>query len=151
MSTRASRVIKAPRPRIYQAFLTAEALLAWLPPAGMRGEIHAFDAREGGGYRMSLTYLSPDHAVPGKTSAHTDTVRVRYTRLIPDERIVQSVEFEGAGPAFANPMTLTWSLADVTGGTEVTVSCENEPAGIRPEDHAAGMRSSLENLAAFTE
>ena len=46
---------------------------------------------------------------------------------------------------------MTWSLADVPGGTEVTIQCEDAPVGIRAADHEAGMRSALENLAAFTE
>ncbi len=71
--------------------------------------------------------------------------------MIPDERIVQLIEFESKDPAFAGPMTIKWTLADVPGGTEVTVLCENAPEGIRPNDHEAGFRSTLENLAAFTE
>lgn len=54
-------------------------------------------------------------------------------------------------PAYAGPMTITWTLADVPGGAEVTILCENVPEGIRPHDHETGMRSTLENLAAFTE
>ena len=149
--TSVSRLIAAPRWTIYRAFLDPAAMLAWLPPSGMRGQLQAFDAREGGGYRMSLTYLQPTHSQPGKASAHTDIVRVRFVEMIPDERIVERVEFESNDPAYAQPMTLTWTLRDVPGGTEVTVLCENAPEGIKPSDHEAGIRSSLENLAAFTE
>jgi len=35
----------------------------------------------------------------------------------------------------------------VATGTRVTVRAENVPAGIRKQDHDAGLRSSLENLA----
>jgi uncharacterized protein YndB with AHSA1/START domain len=150
-ATSVSRIIKAPRRTIYQAFLDPEALVSWLPPDGMKGHIYTFDAREGGGYRMSLTYLGSDQSTRGKTSENTDVVRVRFLELSPDERIVQLVEFESEDPAFAGGMTMTWTLAEVPGGTEVTIRCENEPQGIRPEDHETGMRSSLANLAAFTE
>jgi uncharacterized protein YndB with AHSA1/START domain len=150
-STRVSRIIKAPRRTIYQAFLDPQALVSWLPPAGMKGRVHEFDAREGGAYRMSLTYVESDHSPRGKTSDHTDVVRGQFAELIPHERIVQQVEFESKDPAFAGPMTITWSLVDVPGGTEVTVLCENAPEGIRPNDHEVGIRSTLENLAAFTE
>ncbi|MFI5386938.1 MAG: SRPBCC domain-containing protein, partial [Fimbriimonadales bacterium] len=68
-----------------------------------------------------------------------------------DERIVQLIEFETKDPAFASPMTIEWTLADVPGGTEVTILCENVPEGMRPVDHEAGIRSTLANLAAFTE
>jgi hypothetical protein len=64
----ASRVIKAPPRTIYRALLDPAALVSWLPPEGMKGHIDAFDGREGGTYRMALTYDEPDHATPGKTS-----------------------------------------------------------------------------------
>lgn len=63
---------------------------------------------------------------------------------------MQLIEFESNDPSFARPMTITWTLTDAPAGTEVTVLCENVPEGIRPEEHATGIRSTLENLAAFT-
>jgi len=53
--------------------------------------------------------------------------------LVPYERIVESVVFESGDPAFAGEMTITWALADVGAGTEVSVLCEDIPAGVRPE------------------
>jgi uncharacterized protein YndB with AHSA1/START domain len=144
----ASRVIMASPRTIYQAFVDPEALVSWLPPKGMKGRLHEFDPREGGTYRMVLTY---DHSAPGKTFEHSDVVRGRFLELVPDERMVQSVEFESEDPAFAGAMRMTWTLAAVPGGTEVTILCANVPEGIRQEDHDAGLRSTLENLAAFTE
>ena len=58
VSTRTSRVIRAPREEFYAAFLDPTALADWLPPAKMTGEIHELDARVGGGYRMSPFYAS---------------------------------------------------------------------------------------------
>ena len=150
-STCVSRIIKAPRRTIYRAFLDPEALVSWLPPAGMKGRVYEFDAREGGAYRMSLTYVDSNHSPRGKTSEHADVVRGRFLELIPDQRIIQLIEFESKNPAFADPMTLNWTLTDAPGGTEVTILCENAPEGIQPDDHEAGFRSTLENLAAFTE
>jgi len=136
---------------IYRAFLDPEALVSWLPPEGMKGHIDVFDPREGGTYRVALTYEGSDHSTPGKTSEHSDVVRGRFLELVPDERIVQLVEFASDNPAFAGAMTMTWTLAAVPGGTNVNILCENVPEGIRQEDHDAGLRSTLENLAAFTE
>jgi len=51
--TRTSRIIKAAPEEVYAAFMDPDVLVAWLPPARMTGRIHAFDARVGGGYRMS--------------------------------------------------------------------------------------------------
>ena len=56
--TRTSRVIKASREALYQAFTDPEALAAWMAPEGMTGKVHEFDGRVGGGYSMSLFYPS---------------------------------------------------------------------------------------------
>src|SRR5262245_61115890 len=147
----ASRTIEASPRRIYQAFIDPDALASWLPPKGMRARIEVYEPREGGIYRLVLTYDEPDHSAPGKTSEHSDVVRGRFLELIPNERIVQLVEFESEDPAFAGQMKMTWTLTPVPGGTDVSIRCENGPEGIRPEDHEAGFRSTLENLAVFSE
>lgn len=147
----ASKIIRASPRMIYKAFVEPENLVRWLPPKGMEGVIYEFDAREGGAYRMSLTYIGTDHTATGKTSEDSDVVQGRFLKLVPDEQIVQQVEFESEDPMFAGTMTMTWNLRAVPEGTEVTIICENVPEGIRQEDHDAGMNSSLENLAAFTE
>lgn len=52
-STRTSRTISAPRPVVYRAMTDPAALAIWRAPEGMRGKVHEFDGRVGGGYRMS--------------------------------------------------------------------------------------------------
>jgi riboflavin biosynthesis pyrimidine reductase len=47
---------------------------------------------------MVLTYEQQEHPAPGKTSEHEDIVRGRFLELIPNERIVQAVEFESEDP-----------------------------------------------------
>ena len=64
-------------------------------------------------------------------------------------RIVQRVAFDSPDPAFAGSMTMTWSLDPVPGGTDVTIRCEDVPPGIDAQDHAKGLSSSLDNLAAY--
>jgi uncharacterized protein YndB with AHSA1/START domain len=150
-STRVSRIIHAPPKAIYEAFLDRDAVAAWLPPEGMTGEVHAFEAHEGGTFRLSLTYQDPEHSPRGKTAGGRDTVQGRFITLVPYEKIAESVVFESEDPAFAGEMTITWTLADVGAGTEVSVLCEDIPAGVRLEDNEAGSRSSLQKLAAFVE
>jgi hypothetical protein len=48
-------------------------------------------------------------------------------------------------------MTMTWELSVDGNGTRVEVRADDVPAGISPQDHAAGLKSSLANLAAFVE
>jgi hypothetical protein len=75
-STRTSTVIGA-RPE------ELHALIDWLPPAEMTGEIHEFDARAGGGDRMSLFYPSDERAFRGKTSESEEMVNVRFVEPAP--------------------------------------------------------------------
>ncbi|WP_077603416.1 SRPBCC family protein [Oceanobacillus sojae] len=146
----ASRVIMASPQNIYQAFVNPKALISWLPPNGMSGYVDTFDPKEGGVYRMTLTY-EMDESKPGKTSENTDVTQGRFLELAPDKRIVQSVNFDSEDPAFSGEMIQSWLFEAVSEGTSVTIVCENVPEGIRKEDHDTGLRSTLENLAVFIE
>jgi uncharacterized protein YndB with AHSA1/START domain len=150
-STRVSRIIRAPRTAVYQAFLDRDAVGSWLPPETMTGHVHTFDPREGGTFRMSLTYQDRKHSPGGKTSEDTDTFQGRFVELVPYEKIVWVTEFESQDPGFAGEMRITFILADADGGTEVVVFCEDIPLGVRPEDNEMGCRSSLQKLAALIE
>lgn len=145
----ASRVIEASAGAVYDAWMDAEALAAWLPPEGMTAAVHLLEPVPGGRFRVELTYR--DATMAGKSSAHSDIVEGRFVELVAGERIVQHIDFESDDPAFAGTMTMDWTLAPEDGGTRVTVSATNVPGGIRPEDHAAGMASTLANLAGYLE
>ena len=145
--TRTSRVISDRPEKVYAAFLDPAALVDWLPPAEMTGEIHEFDARVGGGYRISLFYPRDERAFRGKTSDREDMVNVRFVELAPPRRIVEAVSFVTTDPALFGEMTMTATFGEVTGGTEVTLVFENLPPGLRAEDNEAGSRLSLEQLA----
>jgi uncharacterized protein YndB with AHSA1/START domain len=145
--TRTSRIIKAQPEKVYEAFMDPAALLAWLPPAEMTGKIHEFDARVGGGYRMSLFYPPNERSFRGKTSDREDMLNVRFVELAPPLRIVEAVNFVTTDPAFLGEMTIVVTFEEVSGGTEVTFLCKNLPPGLRAEDNEAGSRLSLEQLA----
>lgn len=148
--TRVTRDIRAPRARVYRALLDPQAVRRWMVPDGMTSLVHSFDAREGGRFRISLTYDTPDGA--GKTTASTDTFHGRFTRLVPDTEVVQVTEFETDDPGLQGEMTLTFTLADAPGGgTRVTGTHEDLPRSVSPEDNELGWTMSLANLARLTE
>jgi uncharacterized protein YndB with AHSA1/START domain len=147
---RASRVIRASPAALYRAFAEPGAMERWLPPERMSGTMLHFDFREGGSYRMRLDYAESDRG-SGKTSDDADEVEVRLTGLEPGRRIEQEVAFDSEDPSFAGTMRMTWTFEPGTGGTRVTIRAEDVPAGIRPEDHEAGLKSSLDKLAGFVE
>jgi uncharacterized protein YndB with AHSA1/START domain len=146
-STRTSRVIKARPEDLYDAFVDPEALVEWLPPAEMTGEIHAFDARVGGGYRMSLYYPEEERVFRGKTAEREDRVEVRFVELARPRKIVEAIDFVTDDPALKGEMTMTATFKKVRGGAEATLVFENLPPGLQPQDNDAGARLSLDQLA----
>ncbi|MCW3492723.1 SRPBCC domain-containing protein [Microbacterium sp. SSM24] len=144
----ASRFIAAEPDDVFRAFVDPGLLLAWMPPAGMSGRFEHFDA--GTGYRMVLRYLEPP-AGGGKASADEDLAVVRRVRVEAPEAIVEEVDFPSDDPAYSGTMTMTWVFTEGDGGTYVDVEAMNVPPGIDPRDHAAGMASSLANLARLVE
>jgi uncharacterized protein YndB with AHSA1/START domain len=148
-STRISRHMNAPRAVVYSALLDARAIATWMVPTGMTSHVHAFDPREGGSFRISLTYDAPTGT--GKTTAHTDTYHGHFVKLVTNEQVVEVVEFETTDPAMRGEMTITISLADAAGGTDVLAVHDRLPPGLSAADNEVGWRSSLAKLAAFVE
>jgi uncharacterized protein YndB with AHSA1/START domain len=148
-STRSSRRVNAPRANVYRALLDARAVATWMVPTGMTSQVHAFDPREGGCFRISLTYDVPTGT--GKTTAHTDTYHGRFVKLVPNEQVVEMVEFETTDPAMCGEMTITISLADADGGTDILAVHDGLPRGLSTADNEAGWRSSLAKLVALVE
>lgn len=146
----ASRTVPAPLDRVYAALIDPEAMVQWLPPSGMTARFERFDARPGGGYRMVLTYADASGA-PGKATADSDVVDIRFIELVPGVRVVQAVDFESDDPALTGTMTMTWELVVTDDGTRVEIRAEDVPDGISASDHAAGLASSLSNLAAYLD
>lgn len=146
----AFRMIAAPAAKLYAAFIDPQALASWLPPVGMTGQIDLFEPRAGGRYRMTLRHEEPG-AGGGKSDADSDVIEGEFVAMVPDTRVVQRASFESDDPSMAGTMTITWRFDPLPEGTRVTVTCEGVPPGIRRKDHLTGLRSTLDNLAAFAE
>ncbi len=63
----------------------------------------------------------------------------------------KAVDFVSDDPTYAGTMTMTWEVTKVDGGTRVDNIADNVPDGIAAKDHAAGLASSLMNLAEYLE
>lgn len=118
-------------------------------PDGMSSEVHTFEPREGGEFRISLTYDDPAGA--GKTSGRTDSFHGHFRRLVPDAEVVQVVEFETDDPAVAGEMTITYRLERDGEATELTGVHENLPPGVAAADNELGWTISLGKLADLVE
>jgi uncharacterized protein YndB with AHSA1/START domain len=139
-----TQFVQASPERVYAAFRDPQQLLAWLPPADMTAQMHRFDDD---GYEMSLYYT--DSNGQGKTSDNEDRVRVRIDRLDPPHRIEETALFDSPQEQFQGEMRMTTTIAAVAGGSEVTMTHQNLPPGLRTEDDEEGCRLSLQQLARF--
>ena len=139
-TVRLHRIVRAPAERVYRAFLEPKALCKWMAPHGFVAEVHAMDARVGGGYRMSFTNFGT-----GQSHFFGGT----HAELTPSERLRYVVKFED--PNLPGEMQITVSLRKVRCGTELTIVQENVPAAIPVEFCYAGWQESLALLALLVE
>jgi uncharacterized protein YndB with AHSA1/START domain len=145
-TTRVSALLRAPRAAVYQALTDPEMIARWRFPDDMTSVV---EPQEDGWFRVTLTYEAPN--ARGKTSAHSDTYRAHFTRLVPGELVVEVDEFETTDPGMAGVMTMTVTLRDRDGGTELSAVHEGVPDGVAPEDNELGWRMALDRLAALVE
>ena len=141
--------IDASRASVYQALVDPRSVAQWKVPDGMKLHVHEFDAREGGSIRISLTY--DERTASGKSTAHTDTYRGRFVRLVPNTEVVEVDEFETTDPALRGEMTVRITLSDADGGTDLRAVHEGLPVGLSATDNERGWRMALGKLAALVE
>ena len=64
---------------------------------------------------------------------------------------MSEVEFETTDPALQGKMTITITLADANGGTDILAVHDKLPRGLSAADNETGWRISLAKLAALVE
>ncbi|MNJ95026.1 hypothetical protein D3C87_127300 [compost metagenome] len=150
-STTNSKIINSNTATVYKAFTTPEALEQWLVPNAMKGKVHSFDLRIGGGYDMSLYYPESENGSPGKSSDKEDRYTAKFIDIIPNKRIVTLITFHTDDPALKGEMIQRVTFESQGKNTKVTFIFENIPIGIKPEDNEDGTMQSLNKLAIYVE
>jgi len=72
-------------------------------------------------------------------------------KLVTNEQVVEAVEFETTDPAIRGEMTITYTLSDADGGTDLLAVHDGLPPGLSAADNEVGWRMSLDKLAALVE
>lgn len=147
-SQTARHVVRAPRAEVFSALLDASAIEAWRVPDNMSARVEELEPRAGGRFRVTLTYR--DGGV-GKSGTDRDTYGGRFAEIVDGERVVEVIEFESSDPTLAGEMTMTTTLRDVPGGTEVELRHDGVPDAVSARDNETGTRMALVKLAAFVE
>ena len=134
------RVLRANPERVYRAFLDAEAMAKWLPPAGFTGKVHHMDVKVGGTYNMSFTNF---------TTGHAHSFGGEYRDLVPNELVRYTNRFDD--PNMPGEMLTTVSLKKVSVGTELNVVQAGIREAIPLEMCYLGWQESLAQLAKLVE
>jgi uncharacterized protein YndB with AHSA1/START domain len=132
------RVIRAPRSKVYRAFLDPALLEQWMGPDGFSVTVATVDERVGGEHRVDMLDGDGDH------HAFDSTI----LELVPDERIVMTWRF--AAGAEETLLTVTFRDAE-DGATELRL--EHERITLTPpldtQSVDTGWTQTLAKLAAY--
>jgi len=142
-----SRVVRASRERVFDAWTKPEQMQQWMGPAGFHVPEMQADVRAGGTYR--IVYRGTPAVAPGETpQERIGACYGKYLEVVPPEllRYTQRADW-----APEDNTVLTIRFKAVEAGTLVEVTQETF---LKPEtaaQHTAGWNSSLGKLAAFVE
>jgi uncharacterized protein YndB with AHSA1/START domain len=139
-TVRLHRVLATKPDKVYRAFVEADALAKWLPPNGFTCTVHEFDAKVGGGFRMSFRNF---------TTRGSHSFGGRYLELVPGERLRYTDKFDD--PNLPGEMQVTVTLRQVSVGTELAIVQDGIPDVIPAEACYLGWQESLRNLARLVE
>lgn len=129
------RYIRAPREKVFDAFVKAEHARQWMCPRGMTMPVAEFDARVGGKYRVTMRARDGEQFTAGGT----------YREIARPERLTYTWAWQGEGmPNVETLITVAFSERD--GGTEVVMTHSGFPDAGMCESHEQGWGSSFNKL-----
>ncbi|VCU71093.1 hypothetical protein PIGHUM_03173 [Pigmentiphaga humi] len=134
------RVLRTTPDKLYRAFVNGAALTKWLPPYGFVCHVHQFDARVGGGFKMSFENF---------TTGHSHSFGGRYQTLEPGKLVQYTDTFDD--PNLPGDMHVTVKLREVSCGTEIHIEQSGIPEAIPVEACYLGWQESLAQLAHLVE
>jgi glutathione S-transferase len=130
------RFIRAPREKVFEAFITPSLMSAWQCPRGMRAEASA-EARVGGAYRVEMRARDGARFVAFG----------RFVELRRPERAAYTWAWEGGGPMPEGLQTLIEvDLIARDDGTEVRMRHTGFPAVAVRDSHNHGWASCFNKL-----
>ncbi|GGK68499.1 SRPBCC domain-containing protein [Nocardia camponoti] len=140
--------IDAPRATVYRLLLDGDSVSEWMVPEGMSTEVHRFEPEVGGSFSITVTHT--DETGENAEPQH-DAYYGRFTRLIPDEQIVEALEFVTDKPEMAGLQTITFILSDADGGTQLDALHEGVPDGLSESDNEFAWGVALGKVKAIAE
>jgi len=132
-----TRFIRAPREKVFDAFVTEQGMRGWMCPRGMTIPELKLDARVGGGFRLTMRARDGEQF----------TALAQYREIARPERLVYTWRWESASATMPDLETLiSVSFAARAGGTEVRMTHSGFPDVGMCEAHREGWGSCLNRL-----
>ena len=141
-----TRVIRAPRARVYEAWTNPEIMKQWFGPANRYCPEATLDVRIGGQYRIAVLPTA-EAAIPDSEVRLAAAVG-SYTKIVPDE-LLQFTWSGNWSPDEQSIVTITFK--EVEGGTELTLIHENFNSEESREAHDHGWAGSFDKLVRILE
>jgi len=138
LSLRASRTFAAPRPRVFRAWTTAEAVRRWFiePTEGRWTEDPYLDPRPGGQYRFT-----------GESGGKPWCVHGTYQEVQPPERLVFTWEWDDhPNPGDSGRTLVTVEFVERDGKTDLILTQEGFPHETSRQEHAAGWAGCFDSM-----
>ena len=134
-----SRVIAAPRERVFAAWTTPSDISAWFGPGGCRVLNVQVDLRVGGEYCF---HLSTEQLGEIKVRGH-------YREVTPPAKLVYTWRWEGHAELTQQPTLVSVEFLQSGALTEVRLKHEELPSIESRDDHQRGWSVALDNLAKY--
>jgi uncharacterized protein YndB with AHSA1/START domain len=134
-----TRVIKAPRERVYAAWTNPAQLKQWFGPENVQTHDLIADVRVGGKFRWDLNNAEGERM----------TCRGEYRELQPGKKIVFTWQWEDDEDWENHVSIVTVELGDAGGGTELRLAHEKLPNEESRDGHTRGWNSALDKLEKF--
>lgn len=139
---RLNKLVRAPRPRVFEAWTDPAQVRCWWLPDPRMGEPHVeMDVRVGGGFRIAMTDI---HGNPGQHVALG-----RYTDVSPYDRLAFDWEWEGV-PDFGHGSRVTVEFYDARTddgpATEVILTHDLLHTALERSEHTSGWSGALRAL-----
>jgi uncharacterized protein YndB with AHSA1/START domain/predicted enzyme related to lactoylglutathione lyase len=137
VTLRVTRLIKAPRERVFAAWTTPDEIMKWFGPKTCRVLSAKVDLRVGGEYYFR---------VDGKMGQLD--LRGVYREVKPPSRLVYTWNWKGHPEVEFGETLVTVDFVDRDGATEVQITHEGLPNAEQRDNHNHGWNGCLDKLAA---
>ena len=131
-----TRTLNAKPEDVFKAWIDPKQVAEWYGPEGFTNEIHEFDAREGGAYRLTMKGSDGEHPLRGV-----------FKTIQTPKKLVLTWQWEKEGEgSMGGESEITVEFKDVGGKTEMTMTHAKLANEKSKEMHNMGWSSSFNKL-----